>query len=290
MEGFDRTAEVRAAIVAELGPDLEQEREPQLDVAVTEDEVRVRYQEKGRPVLERAIRRPARDDEVVDAIAWLAGNLARDQTSSLLATLAPPARAEPAGPVDDPMTRARADRATSPAVGRIDLAPLVPTAAMDPELQSDDSVPVDAWEARLRTIAVSSSASLVNVGALVTWGPLAGQVGLAAHPFGRAWLGGQVGAGGLWEWDGPSVGLMANYAYLHAADSTEEVSAGATPLIVEENTLDERHQVGLLATGGYQLVSWLGVFAGLGAKVEAGRRPKGATRVLPDITIGARLF
>ena len=103
-------------------------------------------------------------------------------------------------------------------------------------------------------IAVSSSASLVNVGALVTWGPLAGQVGLAAHPFGRAWLGGQVGAGGLWEWDGPSVGLMANYAYLHAADSTEEVSAGATPLIVEENTLDERHQVGLLATGGYH---WL---------------------------------
>ncbi len=50
----------------------------------------------GVPLL-RAVDAPQRDDEVPEACALLAGNLARDQASELLASLNPPVPAEPAG-------------------------------------------------------------------------------------------------------------------------------------------------------------------------------------------------
>ena len=291
VEGFDRADAVRRAIARELGTALDAERRPELAVAVTEDEVRVRYQEHGRPALERAIPRPARDDEVVDAIAWLAGNLARDQTSSLLASLRPQAPA----PTLDPATVAMAERATSPSFRHAALRPAVVASPIDPELGPDDAAPDEAppdpWDPRFRAISFTSTASLVNLGAHVKWGPLAAQLTAAAHPFGRAWLGGQLGAGMALSWDGPFVGVMATYAYFHAVDASDPILFDSlTPADLERALIDERHQIGLVATGGYQLTDWLAAFVGLGARVDAGQLPSDASRVTPDLSAGVLLF
>jgi hypothetical protein len=89
-------------------------------------------------------------------------------------------------------------------------------------------------------------------------------------------------------WDGPFLGVMGTYGYFRAADATEEIFDEATPTRLEQAVANERHQIGLLASGGYELTDWLGVFLGLGARLDVDATEN--VTLLPDLTAGVLLF
>jgi hypothetical protein len=74
-----------------------------VDISAARGEMTVRYDGPGRKPLVRVIPLPAGGDATIRTIAWLAGDLVRDQASDLLPVAAPPPPPAPPPPAPEPV-------------------------------------------------------------------------------------------------------------------------------------------------------------------------------------------
>jgi len=119
---LDRAA-LKSALEAELGQPVALTDSPDASLrveVVTRDRVSVAYRAPDGQTLSRSVDLPAEDDRAVEVIAWLSGNLARNEASDLLRSLrgsaSEPAPApEPApSPQPEAPTRAEAKKTAKP--------------------------------------------------------------------------------------------------------------------------------------------------------------------------------
>jgi hypothetical protein len=138
-------AEIQTAIERELGVHLvlDAEARERLEVVVTGRRANVTYYATEREPVTRSVDLPADHGRSLETIAFLAGNLARDEASELLAQLAPPPGTEPdTVPRPEPAPPAPAPSVTAPAVA-------APAAAPPPKPASPALIESDRFAANL---------------------------------------------------------------------------------------------------------------------------------------------
>jgi hypothetical protein len=291
VEGAEHPVAVEQAIFEELGGQSASAGS-RMRVRIDDERVEVRFERPGHDALTRAIERPAREEELLAAVAWLAGNLARDQTTALLDGFArPPSESAAAAHATSLGNSPAGSELPSAeglppglhhfwAIAGLPAAPLRPTLVSEPDAGA-------AEPSRLRWSAVgyASSARLINLGVELGWGMLAARVSGSLHPLDQGWAGVRVAAGPQLVWDGPYLQLFASYGYRHALEVRVENVFGFP---ITDAT--DRHTLGMGLVGGWQLNDWLSPFVGLGVDVDVADVPVRSSRWTPDLALGARFF
>jgi hypothetical protein len=235
IEGADALGSaIRKAILAELATTLEPKSPRRIDVTIDDELVVVRFIDDDGTIVGRELERPDEDDELVELVALMAGNLARDQAGALLAELEVEPE-PPEEPVEEPEPEtaeapdAPVDEEASRAAVEVEVEPLP---SPDPELpELPDPAP---WEPELtfgQAAFVSplgvfwdSEERAFNLDFSVLFGRSGGLRGLGIH-----------GVGSLVHGDHDGLSISGVWAYragaLHGVSLAGLVHASSSPRV-----------------------------------------------------------
>ncbi len=205
---LDRAA-LKRALETELGQSVTLTDSPDAALrveVVARDRVSVAYRAPDGQTLSRSVDLPAEDDRAVEVIAWLSGNLARDEASDLLRSLrgsadspeppkgeeatsgTPPPAPEPAKPAAEPPKPAATPKPdAAPAAKKLALRPLVFNASLfHPLSTAPDS---DERSVNFELGLVYSHVGAID-GVAITPGVLRVKEGVSGAALGSLWFSG----------------------------------------------------------------------------------------------------
>ena len=196
-------AEIRAAIAAELGLDVTDASGfapvlGRLEIAVDQGEVRIAYHPAAGTLIERTLALPIAPEDRVQMIAFIAGNLVRDQAGEIVEGLRPPpapAVVIPPRPVPPPKPVAPTMRYVPATLG------FVPPASIDRAFGERVEVGFGLH-------------ALVGMTAATRYASISGLVDITAERAGGVQIGG-VAAVSHGDVDGVQIGGVATYAKRH---------------------------------------------------------------------------
>lgn len=205
---LDRTA-LKSALEAELGQAVALTDSPDAALrveVVTRDRVSVVYRAPDGQTLSRSVDLPAEDDRAVEVIAWLSGNLARNEASDLLRSLRGTAsEPAPAGkaadpppataPVEDRKAEIEPDRARVAAPERVTVQPKAPVELRPLVLNASLFHPLAIFpDAHERRVNFELGLAYSHVGAIegvaITPGVLDVEQGVRGAALGALWFSG----------------------------------------------------------------------------------------------------